>query len=134
MVGKKPLLEKMSNYNLRSKRSLLPSGPLRIENGLKRQSPYTNTLIRSLRMDNSVNEEDLFEEIAASYSITQEDVPDDDLDPMVPIPPAQALAAVQTLKDWEERQDDSTNQVVRQLKDLEKRIKALQICQLQQRG
>jgi hypothetical protein len=52
---------------------------------------------------------------------------------VVPIPPAQALAAIQTLKDWEEQQDDSTNQVARQLKGLEKRIKALQIPQLQQR-
>jgi uncharacterized protein Yka (UPF0111/DUF47 family) len=42
------------------------------------------------------------------------------------------LFAIQTLKDWEEQQDDSTRQVVRQLKDLEKRIKALQLLNSKQ--
>jgi hypothetical protein len=35
-----------------------------------------------------LNEEDLFKEIAASYSLTQEKIPDDDLDPVIPIRPA----------------------------------------------
>jgi hypothetical protein len=34
------------------------------------------------------------------------------------------FAAIQTLKDWEEQQDDSSHKVVRQLKDTEKRAKA----------
>jgi Fission yeast centromere protein N-terminal domain len=33
------------------------------------------------------------------YSLTQEEIPDDDLDPVIPIRPADALAAIQTLKD-----------------------------------
>ena len=77
----------------------------------------------SEKIDDSLNEEDLFEEIAANYSLAEEEVPDDDLDPVVPIRPAEALAAVQVLKDWEEQQDDSTQQAVRQLKGFEKRIK-----------
>ena len=87
----------------------------------------------SEKMEDCLNEEDLFEEIAACYSLTQEEIPDDDLDPVVPIRPAEALAAIQTLKDWEEQQDDSSHKVVRQLKDIEKRVKALQISHLQQR-
>jgi len=46
---------------------------------------------------------------------------------------AEALPAIQTLKDWEEQQDHSSRKVVRQLKDIEKRVKALQISHLQQR-
>jgi hypothetical protein len=72
----------------------------------------------SEKIQDSLDQEELFEDIAASYSITQEEVPDDDLDSVVPIRPLQALAAIQTFKDWEEQQDDSTQQVVRQLKDL----------------
>ena len=75
----------------------------------------------------------IFEEIAASYSLTQEEIPDDDLDLVVPIRPAEALAAIQTLKDWEEQQDDSSHNVARQLKVIKKRVKALQISHLQQR-
>jgi hypothetical protein len=69
----------------------------------------------------------------ASYSLTPEDVPNDDLEPVVPIRHSQALAAVQVLKDWEEQQDDSTRQVVRQLRELEQRIKASQISHLEER-
>ena len=75
---------------------------------------------------------ELFEDIAASYSVTQEEIPDDDLDPIIPIRPAQALAAIRTLKDWEEQQDDSTQQVIKQLKDLEKHIRVLQLLNLKQ--
>jgi len=46
---------------------------------------------------------------------------------IVPIQPAQALTTTQTLKDWEEQQDDSTQQVIKQFKDLKKRVKALQL-------
>ena len=61
-----------------------------------------------------LNEDNLVEDIIANYSITPE-VPDDNLDPVIPIRPAQALAAIHTLKEWEEQQDDSTHNVVRQL-------------------
>ena len=54
----------------------------------------------------NLNPGELFEDIAASYSAAQEEVPDDD--PVVPIWPAQALAAIQTLRYWEEQQNDST--------------------------
>ena len=63
---------------------------------------------------------------------TQEEIPDDDLDPIVPIRLAEALAAIETLKDWEEQQDDSSHKVVGQFKDIEKCVKALQISHLQQ--
>ena len=53
----------------------------------------------SEKIEDNLDQEELFEDIAASYSVTQEEVPDDDLDPTVPIRPAQALAAIQTLKD-----------------------------------
>jgi uncharacterized protein Yka (UPF0111/DUF47 family) len=52
--------------------------------------------------------------------------------PIIPIRPAKALAAIQTLKDWEEQQDDSTQQVIKQLKDLEKRVRALQLLNSKQ--
>jgi hypothetical protein len=48
----------------------------------------------------------------------KEEIPDDGLDPVIPIRPADALAAIQTLKDWEEQQDDSSYKVVRQLRVL----------------
>jgi hypothetical protein len=87
----------------------------------------------SERAQDGSTEEDLVEEIVASYSLTPEDVPNDDLEPVVPIRHSQALAAVQVLKDWEEQQDDSTRQVVRQLRELEQRIKASQISHLEER-
>jgi hypothetical protein len=43
----------------------------------------------------------LEEDIITSYSLTPEDIPDENIDPVVPIRPAQALAAIQTLRDWE---------------------------------
>ena len=45
---------------------------------------------------------------------------------------AQALVAIRTLEDWEEQQDDSTQQVIKQLKDLEKRVRALQLLNSKQ--
>jgi inorganic pyrophosphatase len=86
----------------------------------------------SEKIEDSLDQAELFEDIAASYSVTQEEIPDDDLDPIVPIRPAQALAAIRTLKDWEEQQDDSTQQVIKQLKDLEKRVRALQLLNSKQ--
>jgi inorganic pyrophosphatase len=86
----------------------------------------------SEKIEDSLDQAELFEDIAASYSITQEEVPDDDLDPIIPLRPAQALASIQTLKDWEEQQDDSTQLVVKQLKDLEKRVRALQLSNAKQ--
>ena len=38
---------------------------------------------------------------------------------IVSIRPAQALAAIQTLKDWEEQQDDSIQQGAKQVKEVE---------------
>ena len=96
-------------------------------------SPSTvSDSLRQGRYGNILNEDDLFEEIAASRSLAEEEVPDDDLDPVVPILPTKALAAIQVLKDWEEQQDDSTREVVGELKDLEKRIKVSQTTHLQQ--
>jgi uncharacterized protein Yka (UPF0111/DUF47 family) len=86
----------------------------------------------SEKIKDCLNKVKLFEDIAASYSVTQEEIPDDDLDPVILIRPDQALAAIQTLKDWEEQQDDSTQQVVKQLKDLEKRVRALQLLNSKQ--
>ena len=57
----------------------------------------------SERIEDSLNEAGLFEDIAASYSHTPEEVPDDDLDPGILIRPDQALTAIQTLKNWEEQ-------------------------------
>jgi hypothetical protein len=70
--------------------------------------------------------------IQTLYSITQEKIPNDNPDPIVPIQPAQALTTTQTLKDWEEQQDDSTQQVIKQFKDLKKRVKALQLLNSKQ--
>ena len=35
------------------------------------------------------------------------------------------LLPYELLRDWEEQQDDSTKQLIKQLKDLEKRVRAL---------
>ena len=69
-----------------------------------------------------LNEDNLVEDIIANYSITPE-VPDDNLDPVIPIRPAQALACIHTLQEWEEQQDDSTHNVVKELQALKKRVK-----------
>ena len=52
--------------------------------------------------------------------------------PIVSIRLAQALAAIQTLKDWEEQQDDSIQQAAKQLKDHEMRARALQLLSSKQ--
>jgi hypothetical protein len=85
------------------------------------------------KMEDLIDPIALEEDIIASYSLTPEDVPDENIDPVVPIRPAQALAAIQTLRDWELQQDDSTQEVVRQLRTLEKRVKYAQFTRLQQR-
>ena len=77
----------------------------------------------SEKVENPVDPAALVEDIIASYLVTPEDVPDEEVDPVVPVRPAQALAAIQTLREWEEQQDDSTQEVVRQLRTLEKRVK-----------
>jgi hypothetical protein len=41
----------------------------------------------SERIEGSINEAELFEDIAASYSLAPEEVPDDDLDPVILIRP-----------------------------------------------
>src|SRR3984957_5128870 len=51
------------------------------------------------RIEDSLNEAELFEDIAASYSLTTEEVPGDGLDPVILVRPGQALATIQTLKD-----------------------------------
>jgi hypothetical protein len=66
-------------------------------------------------------------------SLTQEEIPDDGLGPAVLIWPAEALAAIQTLKGWEAQQGDSSYKVARQFKDIEKRVKVLQTSHQQQR-
>jgi hypothetical protein len=55
------------------------------------------------------------EEIAASYSLVPEVEPDKDPDPIVLIRPFQALAAIDIVRQWEEQENDSTNQVIRQI-------------------
>jgi bifunctional DNase/RNase len=84
------------------------------------------------RVEDVLETTDLVAKIAASYSLAPEEVPDDDLVPIVLIRPAQALSAIQTLKEWEEQQDYSTHEIVRQLQALEKRIKRVQLEGLQQ--
>ena len=87
----------------------------------------------SEKVEDPVDPAALVEDIIASYSVTPEDVPDEEVDPVVPVRPAQALAAIQTLREWEEQQDDSTHKVVRQLRTLEKRVKHVQFAGLEQR-
>ena len=87
----------------------------------------------SEKVEDPIDSTTLVKDIIASYSLTPEEVPDEDVDPVVLIRPAQALAAIQTLRDWEEQQDDSTHEVVRQLRTLERRAKRVQFTGLQQR-
>jgi hypothetical protein len=84
------------------------------------------------KVDDPTDGANLVEDIIASYSLTPENVPDEEMDSVVLIRPAQALAAIQTLRDWELQQDDSTQEVVRQLRTLEKRVKREQFIGLQQ--
>jgi hypothetical protein len=51
--------------------------------------------------ENPIDEANLVKDIIASYSLTPEDIPDEEIDPVVLIRPAQALAAIQTLREWE---------------------------------
>jgi septation ring formation regulator EzrA len=83
-------------------------------------------------VEDPINEANLVKDIIASYSLTPEDVPDEEIDPVVLVRPAQALAAIQTLREWELQQDDSFQEVVRQLRTLERRIKREQFTGLQQ--
>ena len=53
----------------------------------------------SEKIEDSLDQAELFEDIAASQSITQEEDFDDDLDLIVPIRLVQALAAIETLRD-----------------------------------
>jgi hypothetical protein len=85
------------------------------------------------RVKDPIDEANLVEEIAASYSLAPEDEPDEDLDPIVLIRPSQALAAIDIVRQWEEQQNDSTNQVIRQIQAIEKRIQRVQVSGLQQR-
>jgi hypothetical protein len=77
----------------------------------------------------------LVERIAATYSIEPEDVSDsgEDTDTHIPIRPAQAISALDTLRQWELEQDDGNRDVVRQLDAIERRIKALQVTRKEQR-
>jgi hypothetical protein len=86
----------------------------------------------SKRVEDPIDDVNLVNDLTTNYLVTLEEVPDIDPDPVVPIRPAQALASIQTLKEWEEQQDDSTHDVVRQLQALEKRVKCLQGRGLQQ--
>ena len=98
---------------------------MRIKDGLRRQSQDKNTQIQSprrLRMFST-------RQNCLRYSVTQRR----SLTIIwTLIRPAQALTAIQTLKDWEEQQDDSTQQVFKELKDLEKCVRALQLLNSKQ--
>jgi hypothetical protein len=69
----------------------------------------------------------LIERIAATYSIEPEDVSDSGGDTHILIRPAQAISALDTLRQWELEQDNGNRDVVRQLNTIERRIKALQV-------
>jgi hypothetical protein len=84
------------------------------------------------KVEDPINGTNLVKDIIASYSLTPKDVPDEEIDPVILIRPAQALAAIQTLREWELQQDDSTQEVIRQLRTLEKRVKREQFTGLQQ--
>jgi hypothetical protein len=84
------------------------------------------------KVEDHINGTNLVKDIIASYSLTPKDVPDEEIDPVILIRPAQALAAIQTLREWELQQDDSTQEVIRQLRTLEKRVKREQFTELQQ--
>jgi hypothetical protein len=84
------------------------------------------------KVEDPIDGTNLVKDIIASYSLTPEDVTDEEMDPVILIRPAQALAAIQTLREWELQQDDSTQEVVRQLRTLEKRVKREQFTGLQQ--
>jgi hypothetical protein len=75
----------------------------------------------------------LVERTAATYSIEPEDVSDSEGDTHIPIRPAQAISALDTLRQWELEQDDGNRDVVRQLDAIERRIKALQVTRKEQR-
>jgi hypothetical protein len=53
-------------------------------------------------VEDPINDANLVNDLIANYSVTLEEVPDIDPDPVVLIRPAQALAVIQTLKEWEE--------------------------------
>jgi hypothetical protein len=53
------------------------------------------------KVEDLINGINLVKDIIASYSLTPEDVPDEEIDPVVLIRPGQALAAIQTLREWE---------------------------------
>jgi hypothetical protein len=82
------------------------------------------------KVEDLINGTNLVEDIIASYSLTPKDVPNEKIDPVVLIRPGQALAAIQTLREWELQQNDSTQKVVRQLRTLEKRVKREQFTGL----
>jgi hypothetical protein len=82
--------------------------------------------------EDPINEANLVKDIIASYFLTPKDVPDEEIDPIVLVRPAQALAAIQTLREWELQQDDSSQEVVRQLRTLKRRVKRKQFTGLQQ--
>ena len=75
----------------------------------------------------------LVERITATYSIEPEDVSDSKGDTHILIRPAQAISALDTLRQWELEQDDGNRDVVRQLDAIERRIKALQVTRKEQR-
>jgi hypothetical protein len=84
-------------------------------------------------VEDPVDQEDLVEAIAASYSLTPEDSPDDELDQAVRIRPGQALSAIDIVRRWEEGADDSSHEVIRQIQAIEKRMERVQVAGLQQR-
>jgi hypothetical protein len=84
------------------------------------------------KIEDPIDKTNLIKDIIASYSLTPEDVSDEEIDPIVLVRSAQALAAIQILREWEIQQDDSFQKVVRQLRTLKKRVKREQFTELQQ--
>jgi hypothetical protein len=84
------------------------------------------------KVEDPIDKANLIKDIIASYSLTPEHVSDEEIDLMVLVRPAQALAAIQILREWKLQQDDSSQEVVRQLRTLKKRVKREQFTELQQ--
>jgi hypothetical protein len=84
-------------------------------------------------MKDKPNDNALIKRIAATYLIEPKDVSDSREDTHIPIRPAQAISALDTLRQWELEQNDGNRDVVRQLNAIERRIKALQVTRKEQR-
>jgi hypothetical protein len=84
-------------------------------------------------MENKPKDDALIKRIAATYSIEPKDISDSGGDTHIPIRPAQAISALNTLRQWKLEQDDGNRDVIRQLNAIERRIKAPQVTRKEQR-